>query len=407
LSTITGKPVRSEAAAAVDAGDAALARYLPLLLAAQQMFEPAELARLAPRTRAAIGEIVKERGDSNETLPSPLSSLPSCTTLDPIAGTEEIAYGFIAKGGKYWRPFMALAVYDALTGGRGARSGGQRHLAELPVAVKRAAMSIEIFHKASLVHDDIEDDDPFRYGEPTLHRSYGTPVAINVGDYLIGLGYRLVSRESATLGPETVSDILDRLADAHMKLSEGQGAELLWRDSSDKKLTPADALHIYALKTSPAFEAALLTGLRLAGPTDCYIEPIMAYSRALGVAFQILNDLGDWRPDRHNKLVAAGDVVGGRPTVLWALALEGLSAQGRAELQRLAGEIPATDATIRHIRRLYREANVFDKAEQLIGEYEEAARQVAAALEPRELRRLLLNMIEIVLARPVVPIDQS
>jgi geranylgeranyl pyrophosphate synthase len=327
--------------------------------------------------------------------------------LDPITGTEAIAYDFLAKGGKYWRPFMALAVYDAMTGGRGARSGGHRHLAELPMAVKRAAMSIEIFHKASLVHDDIEDDDPFRYGEPTLHRRYGTPVAINVGDFLIGLGYRLVSRETAALGPETVSDILDRLADAHMKLSEGQGAELLWRDSSDKQLSPADALHIYALKTSPAFEAALLTGLRLAGPTDCYIDPIVAYSRALGVAFQILNDLGDWRPDRHNKLVAARDVVGGRPTVLWALALEGLSNTGRAELQRLAGEVPATDETIRHIRRLYREANVFDKAEQLIGEYEEAARRVATALEPRELRRLLLNLIEIVLARPVLPIDQS
>ena len=53
------------------------------------------------------------------------------------------------------------------------------------------------------------------------------PTAINVGDYLIGLGYRLVSREAATLGPDACADILDCLADAHMKLSEGQGAELL------------------------------------------------------------------------------------------------------------------------------------------------------------------------------------
>ena len=80
-------------------------------------------------------------------------------------------------------------------------------------------MSIETFHKASLVHDDIEDDDAFRYGDETLHRKYGTPTAINVGDYLIGLGYRLVSREAKTLGAETVADILDRLADAHLKLS--------------------------------------------------------------------------------------------------------------------------------------------------------------------------------------------
>ena len=67
-------------------------------------------------------------------------------------------------------------------------------------------------------------------------------------------------------GAEAVSDIMDRLADAHMKLTEGQGAELLWRDSQAKRLSPAEALEIYALKTAPAFEAALMTGLRLAGP---------------------------------------------------------------------------------------------------------------------------------------------
>ena len=58
----------------------------------------------------------------------------------------------------------------------------------------RVAMAIEAFHKASLVHDDIQDDDLFRYGRETLHRSEGLGPAINIGDYLIGLGYRLVER---------------------------------------------------------------------------------------------------------------------------------------------------------------------------------------------------------------------
>src|SRR4029077_3595228 len=204
-------------------------------------------------------------------------------------------------------------------------------------AIKRTAMSIETFHKASLVHDDIEDDDEFRYGEPTLHRKYGTATAINVGDYLIGLGYRLISRDAATVGADAAADILDRLADAHMKLAEGQGAELLWRDSLDKRLTPLDALKIYALKTSPAFEAAIYSGLRLAGP-EHDAAWVGQFSRHLGVAFQILNDLGDWQGDNHSKLLAGGDVLGGRPTVLWALALEGSNEQDRAELESLAGE---------------------------------------------------------------------
>ena len=143
----------------------------------------------------------------------------------------------------------------------------------------RGSVSIETFHKASLVHDDIEDDDAFGYGEDTVHRRYGIPTAINVGDYLIGMGYRLVSCEIKTLGADVVADILNNLADAHIKLSEGQGSELLWRDAKDKRLKPIDALKIYALKTSPAFEAALYVGVRLAGSADDYIQPIRQFSR--------------------------------------------------------------------------------------------------------------------------------
>ena len=189
-------------------------------------------------------------------------------------------------------------------------------------------MSIETFHKASLVHDDIEDDDAFRYGS----RNHPSPVRHSHG-HQCG---RLLDRDGLPAGQSRVknawaqirvSDILDCLADAHTKLSEGQGAELLWRDSRDKRLKPIDALKIYALKTAPAFEAAILTGIRLAGPTDAYLAPVKQFARNLGVAFQILNDLNDWRGDQHNKLSPGGDILGGRPTVLWALALEGLSTE--------------------------------------------------------------------------------
>src|SRR5262245_10965443 len=282
--------------------------YVHLLRAASNMFKPAELERIAPRQR---GEAQKH---------------------DPIAATERIAYDFLGKGGKYSRPFITLAVYDALTGGKGTTSDGAEHVAQFGDSIRRAAMSIETFHKASLVHDDIEDDDTFRYGEETVHKKYGAATAINVGDYLIGMGYRLVSRESKTLGADVVADILDRLADAHLRLSEGQGAELIWRDSREKRLTPLDALKIYALKTAPAFEAALYSGARLASAADQYVEPIKQFARNLGIAFQILNDLHDWDGDDHNKLAAGGDVLGGRPTLLLALALEFLSADDQAEL---------------------------------------------------------------------------
>jgi geranylgeranyl pyrophosphate synthase len=371
--------------------------YVHLMRTAKTMFEPAELDRLVPRLRG--GPRLAELNGHG------------VSGLDPVAGTETIAYDFLGKGGKHSRPFITLAVYDAIRGGESTLADGAEKAAAIPDCVKRAALSIETFHKASLVHDDIEDDDPFRYGTETVHRRFGTPTAINVGDYLIGLGYRLVSRETQALGAGVAADILDRLADAHMKLCEGQGSELLWRDSHQKQLKPLDALKIYALKTAPAFEAALYTGLRLAGPAEHYQEPISQFARHLGVAFQILNDLGDWQGDGHNKLLAGGDVLGGRPTVLWALALEALDETDRAELVSLVSQTPATSAIIGRVRELYESAGVFEKAHRLVDKYQERAEAVADGIEPDELRRLLYYLVDTVLDRPaavepqVVPIS--
>ena len=188
--------------------------YLPLMRTASDMFKNPQLASLAPKVR---GDVTLE--DQH------------ITTLDPIAATEAIAYDFLSKGGKHSRPFITLAVHDALTDGGATRPDADESIASISAAVKRVAMSIETFHKASLVHDDIEDDDAYRYGDQTLHRKFGIPTAINVGDYLIGLGYRLVARESKQLGADVVADILECLSDAHMRLSEGQGAAFLGSSS--------------------------------------------------------------------------------------------------------------------------------------------------------------------------------
>lgn len=358
--------------------------YEHLLRASRRMFQPEELDRLVPRARGGprLAE-VNGKGISG---------------LDPIAATEAIAYDFLAKGGKYSRPFITLAAYDAITGGRCTLSeNAAQATREIGDAVKHAAISIESFHKASLVHDDIQDSDEFRYGEPTLHVQHGVPTAINVGDFLIGLGYRLVSQDIHELGADTAADILNKLAEAHTKLSEGQGAELIWRDSCDKRLSPNDALKIYALKTAPAFEAAFYSGLRIAGPAGHYAESVEKLARHLGIAFQILNDLQDWQGDDFNKLTLGGDVLGGRPTVLWALALEGLADDDRQELERLVSEGNATHEVFSQIRRLFQHAGAFQKALLLVEEHRGAAQQVADNLSPEALCRLARHMIETVL----------
>lgn len=360
------------------------ASYVHLMRAASNLFKSEELERVLPRLRG--GKSLAEIGSEG------------ISALDPIAATEAIAYDFLGKGGKYARPFITLSVYDAMTGGKGTEAGGQAHIDALPDAIRRTAMSIEAFHKASLVHDDIQDNDAYRYGEETVHRRFGTATAINVGDYLIGLGYRLVSRETKTLGADVVADILDNLAESHLRLAEGQGAELLWRDSRDKRLKPIDALKIYALKTSPAFEAAFFSGVRLAGPVDAYREPIRQYARNLGIAFQILNDLGDWSGDNFNKMVAGGDILGGRPTVLWALALEGLKPAQQEELLALVttDTRPPQDRVLR-VRQLYIEAGVFEKAAKLVEKHQQRAEAIADEIQPEELRRLMYYLVDSVL----------
>ncbi|MFG0262493.1 MAG: polyprenyl synthetase family protein [Novipirellula sp. JB048] len=369
--------------------------YVHLMRAASGLFESDSLHRLAPRIR------------DQSPLGASAVTVESIEPLDTIAATEHIAYDFLARGGKHSRPFITLAAYDAMTGGECTGSDGSAAVDRLPVTVQRAAMSIETFHKASLVHDDIQDDDAFRYGQPAVHQRFGMATAINVGDYLIGLGYRLLSRSDAddVIAAEARVEVLDALATAHTRLSEGQGAELLWRDSKDRQLSPLDALKVYALKTSPAFEAALFSGIRLAGECEAYRKPIRDFCRNLGVAFQILNDIGDWSGDDDNKLSAGGDLFGGRPTILWALALDALDGEERQQLMSLVEnpERYSDHERLAIANRLYHTAGVFDTALQLVDKHQARAEKVADELEPESLRRLLYFLVDTVLERPEVP----
>lgn len=359
--------------------------YLPLMRAANDMFGD-EFPALLPRLRGKSRNGAPQNGMSDY-------------SRDPVAGTEAIAYDWLGKGGKRFRPFITLAAYDALRDDQSITTGDDQAVA-LPDSVRRVAMAMEAFHKASLVHDDIEDNDEYRYGHQTLHRRHGVSTAINVGDYLLGLGYRMIANESGNLPCEAVAAILKRLSEAHVKLSEGQGAELLWRDEAQKEITlqPIDALKIYALKTAPAFEAALYAGLRLAGPTEKYEEMISGFSRHLGVAFQIVNDLKDWSTDLQNKRIVGQDALAMRPTLLLALALESAPPAQREELLQLISGDSKTDAAVRSVARIYESCQVFEKARKLVEKYRQRAEAIADEVEPEKLRELLYFLVDTALA---------
>ncbi len=163
-------------------------------------------------------------------------------------------------------------------------------------------------------------------------------------------------------------------------------------------------MKIYALKTAPAFEAALLAGLRLAGPLESYRKPIRQFARHLGVAFQILNDLKDWSGDEDNKLSSGTDILGGRPTVLWALALETLNEKKQSELFAFLDNEPTSEILLSRIESLYKEAGVFQKASQLVDKYQQRAEEIVDQMEIESFRRLLYYLIETVLDRGSTPV---
>ena len=103
----------------------------------------------------------------------------------------------------------------------------------MPDGVRKVALAVECFHKASLIHDDIEDDDAERYGQQTVHAEYGVPVALNVGDLLVGEGYRLLAESGAP--PRVISQMIRIASAGHRSLVSrpGRGIVLVARAASD------------------------------------------------------------------------------------------------------------------------------------------------------------------------------
>ncbi len=138
----------------------------------------------------------------------------------------------------------------------------------------------------------------------------------------------------------------------------------------------------------------------MADKADEYAAPFRSYARNLGVAFQILNDLKDWEGDLDNKKKAGADLLNGRPTVLWALALEGLDLERQAELISLVERSNMSETVrINRARQLFHEADVFNLAHQLVDKHQNRAEAIADEVGPEDLRRLLYYIIDSVLDR--------
>ncbi len=297
-------------------------------------------------------------------------------TLGPARGeTDRIAHDWLARAGKRWRPFLTVCAERALSGGSEA---------DLPDELRKVAVAVECFHKASLIHDDIEDEDASRYGEPTLHAEYGVPVALNVGDMLLGEGYRLLAECGAP--GETRAEMLRIAALGHRTLCRGQGAELCW-SRTPQPLTSLQVLEIFRQKTAPAFEVALQLGAALAGADSDVGEVLERYSEALGIAYQIRDDLDDLTSGE-----APDDLTGLRPTLPLAVALEKARVLDERELLEAAWRRSA-EADPAKLRQVIRALAADERCQGLLDAYKEEAIRSLADLENASLKGLLRRVV--------------
>lgn len=214
---------------------------------------------------------------------------------------------YALRGGKMLRGFLVLE---------------SARLHDVPeTAALEAALAIECIHAYSLVHDDLPcmDDDDLRRGQPTLHRKWDEATAVLAGDSLQTLAFELLAREE--VGPHAIS-LIRTMAEAAGKdgMVSGQMLDIA-AETAEAPLTLEQITTLQARKTGCLIEWSACAGARLAGADPA---PLRHYAQALGLAFQIADDILDIEGDAATVGKAVRkDEDAGKATFVSLLGLEG------------------------------------------------------------------------------------
>ncbi len=191
---------------------------------------------------------------------------------------EAMRYSLFA-GGKRLRPVLALAAAEAC--------GGDAERA-LP-----AASSVECIHTYSLVHDDLPcmDDDDLRRGRPTSHKVYGEGIAVLAGDALLTVAFEILAQAQPTSRYKT-ADLIRELATAAGSrwLIAGQVMDL---EGEGKTITPRQLKFIHQAKTAALLTTSIRLGAMSANATPAQLHSLTDFGQALGLAFQVIDDILD------------------------------------------------------------------------------------------------------------------
>jgi geranylgeranyl diphosphate synthase type II len=209
--------------------------------------------------------------------------------LDRVLPTEDtppanlhraMRYSVLAPG-KRLRPILVIAGAEAVGGAA--------------PAVMDAACALELIHAYSLIHDDLPamDDDDYRRGRLTNHKVFGEAMAILAGDALLTLAFRLIADNAARMSdPRMVARVVADVADAAG--TDGMvGGQVVDIESEGKDVTAETLEYIHRHKTAALIRVALCAGATLAGGRPEQVAAVRAAGEALGLAFQIVDDILD------------------------------------------------------------------------------------------------------------------
>ena len=221
-------------------------------------------------------------------------------------------------GGKRLRPILCLAAAEA------CRGDAQR---ALPLAC-----AVECIHTYSLIHDDLPcmDDDDLRRGRPTSHKVFGEGIAVLSGDALLTIAFEILA-DAETWPRYGMADLVHELAvtSGSRHLIGGQVADL---EGEGRKITTKELRYIHESKTAALLATAVRFGAMSANATPARLERITTFGRALGLAFQVIDDILDVTQTSEKLGKSAGkDVASGKATYPALIGIE----RSRKEAKRL------------------------------------------------------------------------
>ena len=244
------------------------------------------------------------------------------------AHVETALEGFLPPASAKPHKLHEAMRYTVLGGGKRVRpllvfAAGALFNADV-AALERAAAAVEMIHAYSLVHDDMPcmDDDALRRGKPTVHVAYDEATALLVGDALQSQAF-LVLSEGGTVPPARQVAMLQLLA--HASGSAGMcGGQAIDLDSVGISLTLAQLEQMHQLKTGALLRASVLLGALAGGDvSEAQMQALNVYSKAIGLAFQVVDDVLDATADSATLGKTAGkDAAANKPTYVSILGLE-------------------------------------------------------------------------------------